>query len=63
MLSMKKVHSLNKEISINTQSDIDSMITELAERVEFTCVGNSCGLDDVMYKVMKKSMEEELNGN
>ena len=26
------------------------MITELAERVEFTCVGNSCGLDDVMYK-------------
>lgn len=46
---MKKINSLNSEISTDVQLNLDSMIYELVERVEFNCVGNSCGLDDVIY--------------
>lgn len=39
---MKKIINLNQELAA-TNEEIESMITELAEREEFACTGDACG--------------------
>jgi len=39
---MKEIKNLNQELTMSEDSNLDTVITELLERNEFSCTGNTC---------------------